>query len=107
MGGLAMPPTDPMFGVNTGVSEAPSPMADLSGWLASMLDVALPPVVVAVVLSPLIVLEVVARTVLRSGLALLPPIVLLGGALLFFRWRDRRRETGPALVDDDPLEATS
>ena len=35
-------------------------------------------VVVAVVLSPLIVLEIVARTVFRSGLAIFPPIVLLG-----------------------------
>ena len=102
-----MPPADPMFGVNAGVSEAPTPMADLSGWLASMLDVALPPVVVAVVLSPLIVLEIVARTIFRSGLAIFPPILLLGATLLFLRWRDRRREDGPMLTDGDRLAATS
>jgi len=102
-----MPPTDPMFGVDAGVSKAPAPMADLSGWLASMLDVVLPPVVVAVVLSPLIILEVVTQTVLHSGLAILPPIVLLGAALLFLRWWDRRRETGPAVSGESPLAASS
>ena len=66
-------------------------MTDLSGWLASIRDVALPTLVVSIVMSPFIV-EVLGRSVLRSGLAMLPPILLLGTALLLLRSRQRRSD---------------
>jgi hypothetical protein len=78
---------------------AATPAADLSGWLASMLDVVLPPMVASVVLSPFVVMEVIARTILRSGSAILLPILLLGLSIVFLRWRDRRR--GPAQTAAD------
>ena len=104
---MAMPPEGAMFGTVAAAPEPPSPVADLSGWVASMLDVVLPPMVVAVVLSPLIIMEVIGRTMLRSGSAILLPIVLLGLTLLFFRWRDRKREAAHAATTEGPEAATA
>ena len=104
---MAMPPEDAMFGAAADAPEPPSPVADLSGWVASMLDVVLPPTVVAVVLSPLIIIEVIGRTILRSGSAILLPIVLFSLTLLFFRWRDRKREAAHAIATEGPEAATA
>jgi len=91
-----------MFGTTAAEPEPPSPVADLTGWVASMLDVVLPPMVVSVVLSPLIIIEVIGRAMLRSGAAILLPILLLGLSLLFLRWRDRNRQAGQALAEAGP-----
>ena len=104
---MVMPPEDAMFGTAAAAPEPPSPVEDLSGWVASMLDVVLPPMVVAVVLSPLIVIEVIGRTMLRSGSAILLPIVMLSLTLLFFRWRDRKRAAAHAVATEGPEAATA
>jgi hypothetical protein len=93
-----MPPQDAMFGTAAAEPEPPSPVADLTGWVASMLDVVLPPMVVSVVLSPLIIIEVIGRAMLRSGAA----ILLLGLSLLFLRWGDRNHQAGQAVAEAGP-----
>jgi hypothetical protein len=120
----AMPPPGPMLeqppgpmleqplgsdGHVTDPQTAPSPTEDLSGWLASILDVALPPTFAAVVLSPLIVIEIVGRIILRSGSSIVPPVFLLGLSLFLFYWRDRRREASATVGEDDlgPNAATA
>ena len=113
---FAIPPPDPTLelplgsdGRVTDPQPAPSPTEDLSGWLASILDVALPPTFAAVVLSPLIVIEIVGRIILRSGSSIVPPVFLLGLALFVFYWRDRRREAATTVGEDDlgPNAATA
>jgi hypothetical protein len=53
-------------------------------------------------LSPLIIIEVIGREMLRSGAAILLPILLLGLSLLFLRWRDRKCQAGQALAEAGP-----
>ena len=79
---------------------AATPAADLTGWLSTMLDVVFPPMVATAVLSPLIIIEVIGRTILRSGSAILPPILLLGLSILFIRWRDRSRGAAQTAADE-------
>ena len=76
-----------------------TPASDLTGWLSTMLDVAFPPMVASAVLSPFIIIEVIGRTILRSGSAIFPPILLLGLSILFLRWRDRGREAARSSGD--------
>jgi hypothetical protein len=86
---------------------AATPAADLAGWMSSMLDVVLPPMVGTVVLSPLIVIEVIVRTMLRSGSSMLLPVLLLGLSLLYLRWRDRRNGVTPDTESAGPSPQTA
>jgi cell pole-organizing protein PopZ len=97
-----------LFAGDAGLENAPAtPEADLSGWLASTFDVVLPPMVASVVLSPFVIIEVIAGTVLRSGSSILLPILLLCLSILFLRWRDRSRGAALTTADDEGSQAAA
>ncbi|MGB5534172.1 MAG: hypothetical protein WBN71_13835 [Acidimicrobiia bacterium] len=97
-----------LFAGDAGLENAPAtPEADLSGWLASTFDVVLPPMVASVVLSPFVIIEVIAGTVLRSGSSILLPILLLCLSILFLRWRDRSRGAALTAADDEGSQAAA
>jgi hypothetical protein len=97
-----------LFAGDAGLENTPAtPEADLSGWLASTFDVVLPPMVASVVLSPFVIIEVIAGTVLRSGSSILLPILLLCLSILFLRWRDRSRGAALTAADDEGSQAAA
>ena len=77
--------------------------ADFTDWLAGKVHVAVPPVFALVALSPLLVIEVVARTTFNSGVAVLPPTVLVAFTLLVMVWWDRRRDSTQGVPDIEPF----
>jgi hypothetical protein len=65
--------------------------------MAAALDTVLPPEVVDLVLSPLLILEILARTILDGGARVIGPLALLGlSGLLMFAYDRRSRRTAPA-----------
>jgi hypothetical protein len=79
---------------------AAPPAADLTAWLSTMLDVVFPPMVAAAVLSPFVIVEVIGRTILSSGSAILVPMLMLALSILFLRWRDRGRLAAETVGDE-------
>jgi hypothetical protein len=62
--------------------------------VAAALDTLLPPAVVDLVLSPLLILEILGRTILDGGARVLGPLSLLGvSALAMFMYDRRSRRT--------------
>jgi hypothetical protein len=66
--------------------------------MAAALDTVLPPEVVDLVLSPLLILEILARTILDGGARMIGPLTLLGlsGLLMFGYDRRSRRAVSAA-----------
>ena len=62
--------------------------------MAAVLDTVLPPAVVGLVLSPLLVLEILARTTWEGGLAIVGPLSLLAICAMAILVHDRRSKGG-------------
>jgi uncharacterized membrane protein len=57
--------------------------------MSAVLDTVLPPAVVDLVLSPLLVLEILVRTTLQDGQRVLAPLILLAIAAIVIAVADR------------------
>jgi len=89
------------FGVaDSGILDARGPGA--TGGIASLLDTILPPGLVDLVLSPLLILEILIRTIVDGGAAILGPITLLAlSAYGIFKY-DRNTKRDPFAAGADP-----
>ena len=92
---LAQTPGQPLaLGQSAGQSIIGSKAAGATERVAAVLDTVLPPAVVDLVLSPLLVLEILARTTWEGGLAIVGPLSLLAICAMAILVHDRRSKGG-------------
>ena len=65
-------------------------MPPMTTALSDAASVLLPPAVVTIAVAPILVIEVLARTLLDSARSLAVPVMLLTFALGWFVWRERK-----------------
>ncbi len=100
--GLGFVPQTPGVAVAQGMSPASGAFgneeAALSSQVSTVLETVLPPAIVEVVLSPLLVLEILAKIIMADGQKILIPLSLLAVCALVIAFGDRLQAGSSRLI---------